>query len=45
MTPLATDLHGRVFDGCGHYVLEECPGEFSAALNAFLGNKVPTGLR
>jgi len=45
MTPLATDRHGRVVDGCGHYVLEECPGEFSAALNTFPGHKVPAGLR
>jgi pimeloyl-ACP methyl ester carboxylesterase len=33
----AADVQSVVIPGCGHYCLEEAPGEIAAALTAFLG--------
>jgi pimeloyl-ACP methyl ester carboxylesterase len=33
----ADDVRSVVIPGCGHYCLEEAPGEIAAALTAFLG--------
>ena len=38
--PAADDVQSVVIPGCGHYCLEEAPGEVVAALTAFLA---PTG--
>ena len=35
MDKIATDVSGKVIPGCGHYVPEERPHEFSALLLAF----------
>jgi len=33
--PLGSKVRGVVLDGCGHYVLEECGGEFAKAVTEF----------
>lgn len=36
MRGVATDLRGVVIPDCGHFVMEECPAQVVAQLNAFL---------
>ena len=43
MTGAATDLHGTVLEGCGHYLPEECPSAFADAVIGFWAS-APTGL-
>ena len=35
MQVLATNVHTGVFEGCGHFLAEECPNEFAHAVLAF----------
>jgi pimeloyl-ACP methyl ester carboxylesterase len=34
--PLGNSVRGIVLEGCGHYVLEECGGEYAKAVIDFL---------
>lgn len=34
--PLGKSVRGTVLEGCGHYVLEECSGEYAKAITNFL---------
>jgi pimeloyl-ACP methyl ester carboxylesterase len=35
LQPLAENVHGEVVSGCGHYLPEECPIEFTQAVSDF----------
>lgn len=39
MKGVATDVSGKQLEGCGHFVLEECPEAVTGALLNFLGTK------
>ncbi|MBV8623730.1 MAG: alpha/beta hydrolase [Herbaspirillum sp.] len=36
MKEIASNLQGHVLEDCGHFVMEECPGEVAGHLNAFI---------
>ena len=37
----APDLRSVFLPGCGHYLPEECPGEFTAAVTTFWADTAP----
>ncbi len=36
MKEIASDVRGHILEDCGHFVMEECPVEVAAHLNAFI---------